>query len=168
MPLILKSLFDKNYEYTLDPETGGLTVERAAEPDRPIPGLCGFADVRFVGLRLREPTFTAVYTDGRDALFQLGSDTYNIGDSDIAFIRRGIAPFAKSFKILRAGKAIVELRYWWADVHAWPDDDVLDIFLYVPSHVAGDPKRFVSFWSQIRDGKTPTEVARSSPQLART
>lgn len=46
--------------------------------------------------------------------------------------------------------------------HEWPDDDILDIFLYVPSHF-NDPARrqgFARLWGLMGKGLTATEAVR--------
>ena len=82
----------------------------------------------------------------------------------------GFFPFVKRFTIQVAGVPVVKFRYWWADIHEWPDDDDLDIFLHVPTNLS-EPKRlrrFVWFWTLMRSGKTSAEIDELVEQYEKT
>jgi len=87
--------------------------------------------------------------------------TINLDDPEIQISRTASFPSVKGFRIQKGDASLVQCRYWWSDVHEWPDDDEVDIFLYVPTRFGTptDRARFISAWSLMQTGLSAIEVA---------
>jgi hypothetical protein len=75
--------------------------------------------------------------------------------------RLWVAPFVKAFAIQEHKENLFCYRYWWADVHEWPADDILDIFLYISGLLSGsmDRHRLVALWTLMQKGLSATEAS---------
>jgi hypothetical protein len=160
MPIVLSGMRDRR-RFELDCERGTWTRTPEVLGDGGVAGFSGFADIRRVGLVVRRSVFVAVYALDGHAWLRVGESTFNLDDPGILVLRSAVAPMVKAFEVRARDTQAIRLHYWWGDLHEWPDDDILDIFLYVASHLANarDRRRMVALWSLLQKGLSASEAS---------
>lgn len=154
--------YDNPKRYWLDRDSGVWNFEAVKDKEGASKGTCGFADVRKIGLWLHHEVFVAIFTDTKTAVLRVNSVEYDLHDPSMKVSRKWLAPCIKRFNILHENKLKFAATYSWCDVHEWPDDDVLDIFYYIATHLDGSKQinQFITFWSLSSQGLSPIEIAR--------
>jgi hypothetical protein len=149
-------------KYLLDSDSGVWTKTSEVLTDAGTPGFAGFADLRRVGLLWRQALFTAVYALADRVWLRIGDRTFDLDAPAMRVSRSAGPPLVKTFEIWEREILLLRHRYWWADFHDWPDDDVFDIFLYVPSNL-GTPqsrRRIAALWTLMQNGIPGSDAAR--------
>ena len=159
MNLILSGMRDRR-KFLLESESGNWSKTSEVLTDGGVLGFSGFADIRQVGLIHRSSLFVAIYLFDGHLWIRVGEVVRNIETSSMR--RFSVAPFVKAFTMEEQGQSLFTYRYWWSDVHEWPDDDILDIFLYIVSEFGGSRarRRAVALWSLMQQGISATEASR--------
>jgi hypothetical protein len=141
--------------YLYDLETKTWTESDTIAHDAPTWNLSGTADIRFVGIKKRESVFVAVFTDGATVFLTFGNLTFDLSQPGIRIVRRTVVPFLKRFEVWQGEQGVAACLYWWTDLHEWPDDEDLDIFLNtaVRSDKPGGWRRFIAYHALRRSGK---------------
>jgi hypothetical protein len=160
--LVLSGMRDRR-KYLLDSDSGVWTKTSEILGDGGVPGFSGFADVRRVGLLARRAVFVAVYALGGRVWARIGEDTFDLDAPAIRVSRVPAAPLVKTFEIWERDVLLLRHQYWWADLHDWPDDDVFDIFLYIPSNLGTteNRRRIAALWTLMQKGMPATDAARA-------
>jgi hypothetical protein len=160
MPLVL-SRMRLGTRIDLDPASGAWTQTRDELPDQGVPGFAGFADIRRVGVLGLRRVFVAVYILDGGLRLRVGDETFDLDAPGVRVSRSVVRPLLKSFEVWTGDTLRVRHLYWWADLDEWPTEDVLDIFLYVPTNL-GTPhgrRRIAALWSLMQTGVPSTEAA---------
>ena len=160
MTLILSGMRDRR-KYVLDSDSGVWTKTAEVLGDEGTSGFSGFADVRRVGLVAQQTVFVAVYVLGGRAWVRMGDRTFDLDAPEIRMSRFAVAPLVKAFEVRERDVLLLRCRYWWADLHDWPGDDVLDIFLYIPANLGKveNRRRIAALWSLMQKGMRASEAA---------
>ena len=166
--LLLESFSNDERVYSFDTERSAW--ERVSSPkpgEGGRVGTSGFADERRVGLVRWQKLFVAVFVLGDSVQVQLDRTRVELRRDNIATRRRWLAPCAKHFALRDGARELFSASYWWADVHEWPDDEILDIFLYIDRllRTTQQVKGFLSFWSLKAAGLNTLEAARERDAL---
>ena len=142
-------------EILLDPETGAFVPGKPY--DETDPGQAGFGDVRRTGLRGSRIRRVALFSNGTSPILQIDSQQYDLNDTTLTITRQRILPMLKRFQILRQNTPVESFWYWWSDWYQQPLSHVLDIFLFVVTHLASPIQcdRFVRFWNSTAKGEPP-------------
>ena len=166
MNLILSGMRDRR-KFLLESESGAWNKTTEVLSDGGVCGFSGFADIRQVGLIQRTPLLVAVYALDGHPWIRVGDVVRNLENSNTRLRRFSIAPCVKAFAIQEQGQNLLSYRYWWADVHEWPDDDILDIFLYISSQFGGSigRQRLVALWSLMQKGMSATAASQELERL---
>ena len=143
----------KYRQYSLDQVSGKYDVTTFATGHDARRGTVGCAQVRRLGLWNAPKALVALFTDGKTLLLRVGPDVFDLRDP-VKVFRSRVAPCIKSFVVSKGTQELVRLKYWHRDVHSWPDDDMLDIFLLarVKVETPRELKRSVYIWNATREG----------------
>jgi len=162
MKLVLSGMRDRK-KYVLDSDSGVWTKTSEVLSDEGVVGFSGFADVRRMGLVARRRVFVAVYVLGERAWVRIGERTFDLDTPTIRMLRFDVAPLVKGFEVWERDVLLLRYRYWWADFHDWPGDDIFDIFLYIPVNLGTieNRRRIAALWSLMQKGMRATEAART-------
>jgi hypothetical protein len=152
--LILESFSHSDRVYSLDTKSGAwqrIHSPRQGEDGRT--GTSGFADERRIGIRRPRSVFVAIFTLAEQVTFQIEARRLVLG-REVRIERHGVAPFVKRFSISSAEAPLFSTNYWWADIHEWPDDESLDLFLNMSTQLKTERlrARFAYFWSLKQGG----------------
>ena len=162
MTLVLSGMRDRR-KYLLDFDSGAWTKTSEVLTDAGTPGFSGFADVRRVGLLRRQARFIAVYVSAGRLWVRIGDRVFDLDAPAIRVSRSAGAPLVKTFEIWQGELLLLRHRYWWADRHDWPEDDLLDIFLYIPSNLGAleNRRRIAALWTLMQAGIPGADAART-------
>lgn len=110
----------------------------------------GWGDLRYTGLASRRICFVAFFVEEGSVWLHVDGQAFNLSDGSTVLTRRTLFPFVKRFEAWQRGQMVFRCTYLWADVHDWPDDEDLDIFLFAAVSVRGASRleRFAWFWTQ--------------------
>jgi hypothetical protein len=97
----------------------------------------------------------------RNVYFFIENKSYDISSGKFEIKRSFIFPFIKRFLFKFENEIVCSWLYWWADIHEWPDDEILDIFLYVAKYVKenGFLESFHKRFTLIQNGMSSMEAA---------
>lgn len=162
MTLVLSGMRDRR-KYLLDSDSGVWTRTSEVLTDGSVPGFSGLADVRRVGLLPRHALFVAVYVLAGRMWMRIGDETFDLDAPAIRVSRWPGGPLVKTLEIWEREALLLRHQIWWADFHDWPDDDLLDIFLYIPSNLGTvhNRRRIAALWTIMQKGVPAVEAARA-------
>ncbi len=169
--LILESFSDESRTYSFDTDRGVWESNRSPKVgENGRVGTSGFADERRVGLLKFDTVFVAVFALGDSVQLQLDQNRLELRSDNVRTYRKWVAPFVKRFAVSDGTGEKFSVNYWWADVHEWPGDDVLDIFLYINRELGSAEQigSFRYFWSLKTAGLNTMEAARKRDALNRS
>ena len=149
---MLLSDYRRRQAFLLDTDSGSVEARGPVSVGESVEG---FGQWRTLGLfRDRRRVFVAVFLRTDRVVLWLDGDQYDLLDPNIAVQCVDFLPFfARSLRIEEQGRTVREVKYWFFQREAWPDDG--DIFSLAERIASSDDsgQGFIHVWKARAAGR---------------
>jgi hypothetical protein len=149
---VLLSDYRRSQAFLLDTDSGSVEARGPVSVDEVVEG---FGQWRNFGLlKERRRVFVAIFLRRDRFVLWIDGTEYDLLNPDITVQRLDFLPFfARSLRIKNQGRAVLEVKYWFFQREAWPDDG--DIFSLAERIVSSDDggRGLVHVWKARAAGR---------------
>lgn len=149
---MLLSDYQRRQAFLLDTDSGSVEASGSVSVDDAVEG---FGQWRTLGLlRHRRRAFVAVFLRRDRFMLWIDGHEYDLLDPGIRVRRLDFLPFfARSLRIEKQGRTVFDVKYWFFQRQAWPDDgDIFSLAERIASSSDGG-RGFLHVWKARAAGR---------------